>query len=78
MSEVGKNPNVGAYYLLTEPLVALPSCLGIQREPDTRFREVIDAWLDMARGSGQIREWMLEGLDQSGRSREQVPAALTF
>lgn len=78
LSEVGKNPNVGAYYLLTEPLVALPSCLGIQREADTRFREVLDAWLDMARGSGQIREWMLEGLTKAGASRDQVPAALTF
>jgi polar amino acid transport system substrate-binding protein len=78
LSEVGKNPNVGAYYLLTEPLVALPSCLGIQREPDTRFREVIDAWLDMARGSGQIREWMLQGLAKAGASADQVPAALTF
>jgi polar amino acid transport system substrate-binding protein len=78
LSEVGKNPTIGTYYLLTEPLVALPSCLGIQREPDTRFREVIDAWLDMARGSGQIREWMLQGLAKAGVSPDQVPAALTF
>jgi polar amino acid transport system substrate-binding protein len=78
LSEVAKNPNIGAYYLLTDPLVALPSCLGIQREPDTRFKEVIDAWLDMARGSGQIREWMLDGLGKAGVSPEQVPAALTF
>jgi polar amino acid transport system substrate-binding protein len=78
LSEVGKYPNVGAYYLLSDPLVALPSCLGIQREPDTRFKEVINAWLDMARGSGQIRQWMLEGLAKAGVSPEQVPAALTF
>ena len=78
LSEVGKNPTVGTYYLLTEPLVALPSCLGIQREPDTRFKEVIDAWLDMARGSGQIREWMLQGLAKAGVSPEQVPSTLTF
>jgi polar amino acid transport system substrate-binding protein len=78
LSEVGKNPSIGSYYLLTEPLVALPSCLGIQREPDTRFREVVDAWLDMARGSGQIREWMLQGLAKAGASLDQVPAALTF
>jgi polar amino acid transport system substrate-binding protein len=78
LSEVGKNPAAGAYYLLTEPLVALPSCLGIQREPDTRFVDVINAWLDMARGSGQIREWMLEGLVKAGVSPDQVPAALTF
>jgi len=78
LSEVGKYPTIGTYYLLTEPLVALPSCLGIQREPDTRFREVIDAWLDMARGSGQIREWMLQGLAKAGVSLDQVPSALTF
>ena len=78
LSEVGKNPTIGSYYLLTDPLVALPSCLGIQREPDTRFREVVDAWLDMARGSGQIREWMLQGLAKAGVSLDQVPAALTF
>jgi polar amino acid transport system substrate-binding protein len=78
LSEVGKNPTIGSYYLLTEPLVALPSCLGIQREPDIRFLDVINAWLDMARGSGQIREWMLQGLAKAGASSDQVPAALTF
>jgi polar amino acid transport system substrate-binding protein len=78
LSEVGKNPAVGSYYLLTEPLVALPSCLGIQREPDTRFMDVMNAWLDMARGSGQIREWMLQGLAKASVDPEQVPAALTF
>jgi polar amino acid transport system substrate-binding protein len=78
LSAVGKNPALGSYHLLTEPLVALPSCLGVQREPDTRFREVVDAWLDMSRGSGQIREWMLAGLAKNGVSPEQVPATLTF
>ena len=78
LSEVAKNPTIGSYYLLTSPLVALPSCLGVQREPDTRFREVVDAWLDMNRGNGQIREWMLEGLGKAGVTPEQVPAALTF
>jgi polar amino acid transport system substrate-binding protein len=78
LSTVGKFPAMGPYYLLTNPTVALPSCLGLQREPDTRFREVIDAWLDMARGTGQLREWMLEGLAQNRVSRDQVPASLTF
>jgi polar amino acid transport system substrate-binding protein len=78
LSTVGKFPAMGPYYLLTNPTVALPSCLGLQREPDTRFREVIDAWLDMARGTGQLREWMLEGLAQNHVARDQVPATLTF
>jgi polar amino acid transport system substrate-binding protein len=78
LSEVAKNPKVGSYYLLSDPTVALPSCLGLQREPDTRFREVIDAWLDMARGSGQIRDWMLQGLAKVGVQPDQVPTTLTF
>jgi polar amino acid transport system substrate-binding protein len=78
LSEVGKNPTLGAYYLLTEPFVALPSCLAVQREPDTRFREVVDAWLDMNRGNGQVREWMLEGLAKAGVAPELVPSSLTF
>ena len=78
LSTVGKFPALGPYYLLTNPTVALPSCLGIQREPDTRFREVIDAWLDMNRGTGQLREWMLQGLAKNNVSRDQVPPGLTF
>ena len=78
LSAVGKNPALGPYHLLTDPLVALPSCLGIQREPDTRFRDVLNAWLDYNRGIGQIREWLLDGLAQDGVTRAQVPSALTF
>lgn len=78
LSAVGKNPALGAFHLLTEPFVALPSCLAVQREPDTRFREVVDAWLDMNRGNGQIREWMLEGLAKAGVAADQVPTTLTF
>ena len=78
LSAIGKNPSLGSYHLLTDPLVALPSCLGIQREPDTRFADVINAWIDFNRGTGQIREWLLDGLAKFGVTREQVPATLTF
>ena len=78
LSTVGKLPSLGPFYLLTNPAVALPSCLGLQREADTRFREVIDAWLDMNRGTGQLREWMLEGLAKNNVTRDQVPLELSF
>jgi polar amino acid transport system substrate-binding protein len=78
VTAIGKNPNLGTYRLLTGPSVALPSCLGVQREPDTRFREVIDAWLDFNRGTGQLREWMLAGLSQLGVKRDDLPAELSF
>lgn len=78
LSALGKNPALGSYYLLTNPTVALPSNLGVQREPDTRFVEVINAWLDMNRGTGQIREWMIDGIEKSGGRREDIPAGLSF
>ena len=61
LSTIGRNPSLGSYHLLTGPLVALPSCLGLQREPDPRFADVINAWIDFNRGTGQIREWLLDG-----------------
>ena len=78
LSAIGKNPALGSYHLLTGPLVALPSCLGIQREPDPRFADVVNAWIDFNRGTAQIREWLLDGLAKFGVSREQIPATLTF
>ena len=78
LATAGKNPALGPFHLLGDPTVALPSCLGVQREPDTRFKEVVDAWLDMNRGTGQIREWLLAALAKQGVTLEQVPAQLSF
>ncbi len=78
LAAVGRNPGLGPYHLLASPTVALPSSLGIQHEADTRFREVLDAWLDYNRGIGQIREWLLAGLEQLGVKRDDLPAELSF
>jgi polar amino acid transport system substrate-binding protein len=78
LSTVGKNPALGPYHLLGTPTVSLPSCYGIQREPDTRFREVVNAWIDFNRGIGTIREMMINGLALNGVTPDQVPASLSF
>jgi polar amino acid transport system substrate-binding protein len=78
LSTVGKNPSLGPYHLLGKPTVSLPSCYGIQREPDLRFKEVVDAWIDFNRGIGTIREQMIGGLALNGVTPEQVPAELSF
>lgn len=78
LAAVGKNPSLGPYHLLSDPTVALPSCLGIQWEPDSRFEVVLNAWLDFNRGTGQIREWLLDGLAKFGVNRDQVPSQLSF
>jgi polar amino acid transport system substrate-binding protein len=78
LTTVGRNPSLGPFHLLGNPTVALPSNLAVQHEPDTRFVEVINAWLDFNRGIGQIREWMLEGLALNGVPRDAVPSELSF
>jgi polar amino acid transport system substrate-binding protein len=78
ITALAKNPGLGTYRILTTPTVALPSNMGVQREPDTRFREVVDAWIQMNRGIGQIREWMIQGILKSGARPEDIPSELTF
>ena len=78
LTALGKNPSLGHFELLGNPTVALPSCMGVRREPDTRFKEVVNAWLDMNRGTGQIREWMIAGIERTGAKREDIPADLSF
>jgi len=78
LTTVGRNPSLGPFHLLGTPTVALPTDLAVQHEPDTRFVEVINAWLDYNRGIGQIREWILQGLELNGVPRDVVPAELSF
>ena len=78
LSTLGKNPALGHFVLLGSPLFALPSCIGLRREADTRLKEVVDAWLDMARGTGQVREWLIAGIEMTGAKRADIPADLSF
>lgn len=78
ITAIAKNPSLGTFRLLHTPTVALPSCCGLRREADTRFREVVDAYIDMNRGTGQIREWLIQGIIKSGARPEDIPAELSF
>ncbi|MBV9813808.1 MAG: transporter substrate-binding domain-containing protein, partial [Acetobacteraceae bacterium] len=78
LTALAKNPALGSYALLSNPSVALPSNLAVRREPDTRLMDVLNAWLDFNRGTGQIREWMIAGLEKTGATRDSIPAELSF
>ncbi len=78
LSTIARNRSMAPYYLLTGPLVALPSCFGVRREADPRFVDVVNAWIDYNRGVGQIREWLLGGLALNGVTPEDVPSDVTF
>jgi len=78
LSTIARNRSLGPYHMLTGPLVALPSNFGVRREPDTRFIDVVNAWIDYNRGVGQIREWLLGGLAINGVTKDDVPPEVTF
>jgi polar amino acid transport system substrate-binding protein len=78
LTAVAKNPDLGRYYLLTEPLVTLPSNAAVQYEPDTRFLEVVNAYLEFNRGIGSLRQYIIEGLAKVGVQPDQLPPNLVF
>ena len=78
LSTVARNRALGPYHMLTGPLVALPSCLGVRREPDSRFVDVVNAWIDYNRAVGQIRDGLLAGLALNGVTAADVPAEVQF
>jgi len=73
---VGKNPSLAPYHLLSGPVVSLPSAYGIRREPDPRFADVVNAWIDFNRGIGLVRQMMFDGWALNGVKPEQIPAEL--
>lgn len=78
LSTIARNRSLGPFHMLSAPTVALPSNFGLRREPDTRFKEVVNAWIEFNRGTGQIREWLLGGLALNGVTAEDVPPDVTF
>jgi polar amino acid transport system substrate-binding protein len=74
LTAVKKNPALGEFQMLHHPRVQLPTCMGIVMEPDKRWRDFLDAWVDYNRGIQQIREWLYAGLAINGVKPEDVPA----
>jgi polar amino acid transport system substrate-binding protein len=74
LTAVKKNPELGEFQMLHSPRVQLPTCMGIRMEPDRRWQEFLNAWVDFNRGTQQIREWLYAGLAINGVKPEDIPA----
>ena len=74
LTAVKKNPQLGEFQMLHKPRMQLPTCMGIRMEPDKRWRDFLNAWVDFNRGTQQIREWLYAGLAINGVKPEDVPA----
>lgn len=69
-----KVPDLNHVAILKQPLAALPSAMGLQEEPDRRFRDFIDSWADFNNGTRVIGGWIRDGLLAMGVKEEAIPA----
>jgi polar amino acid transport system substrate-binding protein len=73
LSVSAKAPMLDQVTLLQAPYVALPSAMGVQTEPDRRWRDFLDCWTDYNNGTRQVAAWMRQGLLQMGVKSESIP-----
>ncbi len=66
-------PGLEQVTLLRQPYVAVASALGIQEEPDRRWRDFLDSWIEYYRGTRQIGGWIRDGLVAMGVRPESIP-----
>lgn len=76
LTAVAKNKNLGSYKILQKPLVAIPSCMGVRKEQDKKWRDFVSTWVEYNRGIGQMREWFQTGLALSGVPASALPVEL--
>jgi len=78
LTAVKKNPQLGEFQMLRQPRVQLPTCMGVRMEPDKRWQNFLNAWVDYNRGIQQIREWLIGGLAINGVKPEDIPPDVEF
>jgi polar amino acid transport system substrate-binding protein len=69
-----KAPALDQVTLLEAPFVALPSAMGVQTEPDRRWRDFLDSWTDYNTGTRQVGAWMRQSLVGMGVIPANIPA----
>jgi len=78
LTAVAKNRNLGSFQLLTNPVVAIPSCMGVRKEADKKWRDFLSTWVEYNRGIGQMREWFEKGLALNGVPPGDVPVEVNI
>lgn len=68
-----KAPMLSNVTLLQQPYVAVASAMGIQEEPDRRWKDFLDNWIEYYRGTRQIGAWMKDSLIAMGVKPESIP-----
>lgn len=74
MTAVKKNPSIGKFSMLTEPVIGLPACLAIPKEESQDWKTFLDVWVEYNRGIGQITEWLTNGMKLAGVEPADIPS----
>lgn len=74
LSVSAKAPMLGQVTVLEQPLVRVASSMGIQEEPDRRWRDFLDSWVYYYGGTRQIGAWIKDGLLAMGVKPDIIPA----
>ena len=74
LSVSARAPMLEQVTLLQQPYVALPSAMGVQMEPDRRWRDFLNSWTDYNTGTRQVGTWMRQSLLAMGVKPEAIPA----
>jgi polar amino acid transport system substrate-binding protein len=74
MTAVKRNPNIGRFSMLTDPVIGLPACIALPKEDNQDWKTFLDVWVEYNRGIGQITEWLTNGMKLSGVEPEDIPS----
>jgi polar amino acid transport system substrate-binding protein len=74
LSVSARAPMLEQVTLLQGPYVALPSAMGVQMEPDRRWRDFLNSWTDYNTGTRQVGAWMRQSLLAMGVKPDSIPA----
>jgi len=78
LTAVKKNPNIGKFMMLTDPVLGLTSNFAFMKEKNTDWRDFLNVWMDYNRDLGQISAWILDSLKLAGIDPEDVPKEVEF
>ncbi|HEY5300118.1 MAG TPA: transporter substrate-binding domain-containing protein [Acetobacteraceae bacterium] len=74
LSVTAREPAFSQVTLLRQPFIALPSAMGIQEEPDRRWRDFLNSWTEYNVGTRRLNAWIRAALLKMGISPSAIPA----
>ncbi|MGI6247415.1 MAG: transporter substrate-binding domain-containing protein [Pseudochelatococcus sp.] len=74
---VKKNPRLGTITVPT-PIMQQPTSAGVRVDPDSRFLNYVNNWLEYNRALGTLRGWIISNLALVGVEEKDIPERIQF